>query len=205
MGMTCTLRRASAADCERLRAEPEAVREFLYPEGSAPPVVEAREKGLAGWILRLFGVKVTQVDPSWVPPERTAPDDGSELDLEKAWHGLHYIFTGTAWEGEQPGCFLVHGGEEIGDEDADSRPRLLDPNEVGQFSAFLASLSNDEFTRRYDPERMTALEIDPDVIWKVDAASDYSPIDHLRSAFDDLRNFVAAAAERGDAIVIAVS
>jgi hypothetical protein len=204
MGMTCTLRRASAADCERLRAEPEAVREFLFPEGSAPPVVEVREKGLAGWILRLFGVKVTQVDPNWVPPERTAPDDGSELDLDKAWHGLHFILTGTASDGEPPGGFLVHGGQEIGDEDDDSRPRLLDPTEVRQFSDFLASLSDDEITRRYDAERMTALEIYPEAMWKRDAGSQHPPIDYLRGAFHDLRTFVATAAERGDGVVVAI-
>jgi Domain of unknown function (DUF1877) len=205
MGMTCDLYRAAASETDRLRANPTAVEELLFPPGSTPPVVEVREKGLTGWILHLIGVKITQVDPNWVPPEQTEPDDGSELDLEKMWHGLHYIFTGTAWEGEPPACFLVHGGEQIGDEDADSRPRLLDPTEVRQFSAFLASLSDDEFTRRYDPERMTALNIDPDVIWKRDAASDHPPIEHLRTAFGDLRNFVAAAAERGDAIVIALN
>jgi hypothetical protein len=93
--------------------------------------------------------------------------------------------------------------EEIGDEDGDRRPRLLDPNQVRQFSAFLSSLSDDEFTRRFDAERMTALEIYPEVIWKRDAGSQNPPVDYLRTAFHDLRVFVAAASS-GDAIVVTV-
>jgi hypothetical protein len=205
MGMTCTLRRASAAEVERLRTDPDAVEEFLYPEGSAPPVVEVREKGLVGLILRLLPVKVTQVDPNRVPPENPPADDGGRLDLDKAWHGLHFIFTGTASEADPPGCFLVNGGEEIGDEDDDNRPRLLNTAQVSQFSAFLASLTNDEFTRRFDADRMTALEIYPDIIWKRDAESDHPPIEYLRGAFEDLRAFVGTAADRGDAIVVDVS
>jgi len=153
----------------------------------------------------MMPVKVAQVDPNWVPPERSKPDDGSELDLDKAWHGLHFIFTGTAWEGEAPGCFLVSGGEEIGDEDDDSRPRLLDVAQVKEISTFLTSLSDDNFIHRFDADRMTALEIYPEVIWKRDAGSRLTPIDYLRQAFHDLRAFVEAAADRGDAIVIAVN
>jgi hypothetical protein len=205
MGMTCTLRRASAAEVDQLRADPEALERFLNPEGSTPPVVEVREKGLVGWILRLMPVTVTQVDPNWVPPEHPRADDGIELDLDKAWHGLHFIFTGTAEEGDPPGCFLVNGGDEIGDEDDDNRPRLLDPAQVAQFSAFLASLTDDEFTHRFDAERMTKLEISPDLIWKRDAETDHPPLQYLRGAFQDLRAFVATAADRGDAIVVDVS
>jgi hypothetical protein len=202
MGMTCSLYQVATSEIERLRESPAAVQELLFPPGSTPPVVEVREKGLTGWILHLIGVKITKVDPSWVPPAGSRQDDDRELDLDKAWHGLHYIFTGTQWEGEPPGCFLINGGEEIGDEDDDNRPRLLDPNQVRRFSAFLASISDEEFTRRFDAERMTALDVYPG-IWKRN--EDPSPLDYLRSGFDDLRTFVATAAERGEAMVVHVA
>lgn len=50
--------------------------------------------------------------------------DGSSDDeeyLDKAWHGLHFLFTGTAWEGDPPLNFLVSGGREIGDVDVGYR------------------------------------------------------------------------------------
>ena len=201
MGMTCALYRVSASEIAHLRASPEAVQALLSPPGSVPPVVEVREKGIGGWILRLFGVKVTQVDPTWEPPAGIVQEDDRQIDLDRAWHGLHYILTGTAWEGEPPACFLLAGGEEIGDENDDDRPRLLEPNQVRQLSAFLAAISDEEFRRRFDPERMAALEIYPESIWKrIDDRP--SPLDYLRGGFDDLRAFVATSADRGEAIVV---
>jgi hypothetical protein len=161
--------------------------------------VEVREKGVGGWLLQLIGVKITQVDPNWVPPEGEDLDDDRVLDLEGVWHGLHYIFTGTAWEGAPPASLLIVGGEEIGDEDDGNPPRLLQPNQVREFSSFLASLTDQELLRRFDADRMTALDIDP-AIWKGD--SDPNPMELLQGGFGDLRQFVATAAERGEAIVV---
>lgn len=202
MGMTCSLYRVAASEVDHLRKNPDALSALLFPPDSTPPVVEVRERGITGWLLHLIGVKITQVDPSWVPTEPTQADQERECDLDKSWHGLHYIFTGTAWEGEPPACFLVAGGQEIGDDD-DSRPRLLDPNEVREFSAFLAALSEEEFTRRFDGERMTALDIYPGAIWKRE--TDPTSLDYLRGCFADLRAFVARAATAGDAVIIALS
>lgn len=196
--MTCSLYRVAASEIEHIRQSPEAVEELFFPPGSTPPVVEVREKGIAGWLLRLFGVQVTQVDPDWEPPEEAAPED-NVLDLEGTWHGLHYIFTGTAWEGEPPACFLVSGGEEIGAEDHDSPPRLLNPEQVRQFSAFLGSISDDELLRRFDADRMTALNIAPS-IWKRD--EDLNPLDVLREGLGELRTFTATAAGHDEAIVV---
>jgi hypothetical protein len=200
MGMTCTLYRVAASEIDHLRASPTAVEELFFPPGSTPPVVEVREKGITGWLLHLIGVKISQVDPNWEPPEETALDEGL-LDLEGAWHGLHYIFTGTAWEGAPPGCFLISGGDEISDED-DSPPRLLGPDQVRQFSNFLASISDEELARRFDAAQMTALDISP-AIW--DREENPNPLDVLREGLRDLRTFVASAANRGEAIVVHVA
>jgi hypothetical protein len=35
------------------------------------------------------------------------------VDIDKGWHGLHFLFTGTADGGEERACYLVRGGEEI--------------------------------------------------------------------------------------------
>jgi hypothetical protein len=201
MGMTCTLYRVAASEIARLRKSPDALEELFFPPGSTPPVVEVREKGITGWLLHLIGVKITQVDPNWDPPEETALDEGV-LDLEVAWHGLHYIFTGTAWEGAPPGCFLISGGDEIGDEDGDSPPRLLGPDQVRRFSDFLASISDDELTRRFDAAQMSALDISP-AIWQRE--ENPNPLDVLREGLRDLRTFVASAADRGEAIVVHVA
>src|SRR5690242_18007628 len=40
--------------------------------------------------------------------------DGDELAyLDKAWQGIHYLLTGTAWGGEPPWNTLLAGGTEL--------------------------------------------------------------------------------------------
>jgi uncharacterized protein DUF1877 len=33
--------------------------------------------------------------------------NGNELDVDKAWHGLHFLLTGSAWEGSFPLNFIA--------------------------------------------------------------------------------------------------
>jgi hypothetical protein len=205
MGMYGILRRASTADVARLRANPELVEAFLF--GEPPVMVDDRPPGLLGFLLRFTPIKVQRTanpqPPRSAPPAWPPAAAGEELNIDKAWHGLHFLFTGTADEGEEPACFLLHGGEDIGEDD-DLLPRLLGPAQVRAFAAFLAALTPEELTRRFDPERMTALEIYPDVIWQRPEDTD-QPLGFLLGAFDELRAFTAAAAAAGDAVVVCVA
>lgn len=198
MGVTCTLRRVNETDLRRLREAPEQVFTFLY--GEPVPLETVQEPGLAGFVLRLLGIKVQQVSATAVADEPTNDD---EIDIDKAWHGLHFLFTGTAGERDEPGCFLLHGGEEIGNEDV-GPARVLRPDQVSQFAAFLAELSHDELARRYNPTRMTALEIYPEVIWTRPATAGESAFDYLLAAFEDLRNFVTVTSTRGDRLIVSI-
>src|SRR5882762_365214 len=63
--------------------------------------------------------------------------------LEKAWHGLHYLLTGSAGEGGLPLGFLLEGGEEVGEDLGYGSPRLFQPPEVRQIDAALAPISDD--------------------------------------------------------------
>ena len=98
---------------------------------------------------------------------------------------------------------MLCGGEEIGNEDV-GPARVLGPEQVSRFAALLAELSRDELARRYDPARMTALEIYPEVIWMRPSSFDESACDYLFDAFEDLRDFVIATASRGDSLIVSV-
>jgi uncharacterized protein DUF1877 len=200
MGMTCTLRRASDADVRQLVADPTQVGSFLY--GPAPIVRRVQSRGVLGLILRLLPIRIEEVDPSAPLPD---PPGDDVLDLEKSWHGLHFLFTGSAQDAPLPNGFLISGGFDLESEDDDSTPRLLDATQVREIDMFLQSLTRDELTRRYDARRMTELEIYPDVIWMRDTNADHSARDHLLDAFDELQSFVAVTHERGQAIVVQVS
>src|SRR5262245_26397413 len=80
------------------------------------------------------------------PPEGFGPY--AELDVDKAWHGIHFLLTGTAWGGELPWGFVLRGGEALGDDDLGYGPaRLLDAAQVREVAAALETLPGAELAR----------------------------------------------------------
>ena len=197
MGMTGGLYQASVAEIRSLISDPSSIEAFFEASSWAPPVREVRPPGIRGWLLKLSPVRIYETDPDALPPPgRDAGDDRPHCDLEGVWHGLHFIFTGTAWDGDAPACYLLRGGKEIGDPDelGYSVLHALTPDQVQQFGAFLHGLSRDEIARRFDPARMTALRIAP-AIWDRVADDDARPLDRLLVGHAELCAFVDAAIE----------
>lgn len=126
--------------------------------------------------------------------------DGTVLELEKAWHGLHYLYTGDVEDGDEPAGFLVAGGEEVeGDDAGYGPPRVLAPEQVRAWADFLAGMSDEDLRGRYDPERMTELAVYPEV-WQDDDAA--GTVAWLLGHAGRLRQFVAEAAAAGEAITV---
>ena len=201
MGMACTLRRVPEPELARLLAlAPEDASAELRAEDER----EMAEAGLAvrrvqprnpllRLLLRLVPVTVEEVVPESVPSSQPPGEEPrprwQELDLEGVWHPLHFILTRTAWEGEEPACFLVRGGEAIGDDD-DDQVRALRPDAVRRFAAHLDSLSRDALAQRHDAAAMRKLRIDG------------APRDDVLDAFDGLRRFVRETADAGDGLLV---
>jgi hypothetical protein len=205
MGMTGGLVRTSEADIRRLRADRSSLPEFIEGGLWAPPVRRVQPRGILGWLLRLTPITIEEVDPDVVPPEGAQHAElESHLDLDKAWQPLHFLLTGTAWEGEEPACYLVHGGEELVDDDAlgYSSIRALTPDQIGRFHDFLSNLSHDSLRRRFDYARMVALEIysTPPAAERARSYDDEVP--RLLEAFDALQSFVSTTARRGDGAIV---
>jgi hypothetical protein len=208
--MVCTLHRASDQDIDRLIAHPDELPAFLDPADQPRLEVEVvRPKGLLGFLLRLTPITIEQVKPQndlrddELLADLQPSDD--ELDLDKAWHGLHFLLTGSAWEGHEPGCFLVRGGEEIGDEDYGYGPvRAFRSQQTQEIASFLGALSRAELTRRFDPGRMTQLQIYPEVIW-TRRADDDDPLEYVLLAFDELQPFVMRTAAEGLGLLVSLT
>ena len=203
MGLTCSLHRATEPDVARLRADPAALPGFLDPDdGSAPRAREVRPRGILGWLLRLTPITISEVDPESGDDASSRPADPDRIiDIEKAWHGLHFLLTGTADEGDEPACYLLRGGEDLDDE---GLIRVLRPDQVRRFSQYLSALEADELVRRYDPARMTRLEIYPDAIWTRKGEPGESPLEWLMDCFAEVRQFLDKAAAAGDCVIISV-
>ncbi len=123
-----------------------------------------------------------------------------ELDLDKSWHGIHYLLTGTAWQiGEGAGAAIL-GGDEIGQDGGYGPARLLDPDTGRAIATALDALDVETLRTRFDPDAMTAADIYPD-IW----TNGTDEFDYLMSHFTELRRFYHAAAVNGQAVLLAIT
>src|SRR5687767_190483 len=91
------------------------------------------------------------------PPE----DLGERISIDKAWHGLHFLLTGSAEPTTGDASLVVMGGAEIGDDGGYGPARYLEVNEVRRVSAALQALSVADLQGRYDAAAMEAMDIYP--------------------------------------------
>ncbi len=124
-----------------------------------------------------------------------------ELDIGETWHGLQYLMTGTAWEGQAPLDFLVRGGEDVGDIPSDEgTARTFSPAEVKGLSEALERVTIDTLRSRYSAEELQRLDIYPGT-WE-DPPEGEDPLEELLSYFTELRRFVSEVARRGQALLV---
>jgi hypothetical protein len=121
-------------------------------------------------------------------------------DVDKAWHGIHFLLTGTAWEGSGPAAFLVTGGREVGDEDVGYGPaRAFGSAETKAVSAALDELPAEALRTKFDVKRMTELDIYPTIIWERDGDK---ALDYLIDHYEGLRQMLRSAAADGLGMIV---
>lgn len=117
------------------------------------------------------------------------------LDTDKAWHVIHFLLTGTEWEGELPYRNAVLGGTEIGDVDVGYGPaRFLTPAEVVEVSDALGKISFEELWSRFDLSAVREHDIYP-------SGWDGSEGDYVREHFRAMKEFFENAAKANEAIL----
>lgn len=124
-----------------------------------------------------------------------------ELDLDKAWHGIHYLLTGTVWEAGEGAGAAILGGAEVGEDGGYGPARLLDPEAVRAVAGGLDGLTVDALRARFDPAAMKAADIYPDV-WS-NGTDEFD--DYLAPHFAELCRFYRAAAANGQAVLLALT
>lgn len=127
-------------------------------------------------------------------------EDGPELDLERAWHGLHFLLSGSARETAGPRGAVL-GGRRLGEVNVGYGPaRLLSCAEVAAFDDLLQCTSEADFRARFDAQALTRADIYPNE-WEGAQAGETDPRAWLRAHFGNLKVFVAAARRDGMALV----
>lgn len=122
---------------------------------------------------------------------------GACLEIDKAWHAIHYTLNGSAWEGEEPLFLTILGGEGIGDDAGYGPARYLAPSQVQEVSRALLAISADRFSEQFSPSAMDAAEIYPQ-IWVRDGQEG---LEYVLWYYNQLVAFYEAAAKNGDAVL----
>ena len=120
------------------------------------------------------------------------------LDVEKAWHGIHFLLTGEGWGGQPPLDFIASGGELIGDVDVGYGPaRAFTSDEVRAIAAALAPLSWSALMQRWDADAIRSAQI-----YGVDPDSRDAENEYLGFHYERLKAFVTALAGDGLGMIV---
>jgi hypothetical protein len=135
------------------------------------------------------------------PPEKFGPF--ADLDVDKSWHAIHFLLTGSAWEGEPPLNFIAIGGTEIGDDVGYGPARWLNAAEVASLAAALKNIPTNMLLERFDPAALTAADVYPN-IWDRPPEEDDTR-GYVEEYYDMLRSFILDAASEHEALLISVT
>ncbi|MEP6849117.1 MAG: YfbM family protein [Acidobacteriota bacterium] len=197
MGMYLGLVSISDEGITQILSDPPLVWKVVSPDD--PEIYEEARYAKTSWFSRLFAKKASSQEELKVDIKRE-----EDVDVDKAWHGIHYLLTGTAWEGEFPLNFLVAGGTEVGDIDLGyGVARTFRSDAVSEINAALSEIDEQTLRTRFNPQQMTKLQIYPD-IWDRDSDED-DTFGYCAEYFQILRNFVTRVAERNLGVVVYIS
>jgi hypothetical protein len=201
MGMVLGLTTISDGNIERLLADPPLVWLVVAPD-DRDLYEDARREQKPSFLAGLFGRPGPEPPP---PADLTHADgEGVSADLDKAWHGIHYLLTGTADGGEPPLSFLVTGGQEIGEIEVGYGPaRAFTAAETQTIADAFARMGDQDLLAGFDPPDMMAKEIYPEIWDRTPPADD--PIGYLREFLPVLRSFLRQAADARMGMVVTLT
>ena len=137
-------------------------------------------------------------DPDLVD-ELLDSDDPDALDLDKAWHGVHWLLTGSVDLTDDLAAQALLGGEPVGEEVGYGPVRLLDPGRVAALDRLLEGTDVETLRSRVDPAEMDRAGVYPGVWDEPDIFDSF-----LAPALAELRTFYARASAAGQAVIQAV-
>ena len=156
---------------------------------------------MIGNFLQLSSAQLESLiaDPSNVDaviyPEDEESNDG--IDIDKAWHGIHFLLSGDAWGGEPPLANVVLGGTEVGDDVGYGPARYLTADEVRAAANALQDITPDVLRSRYVATALSENEIYPE-IWD---DPDDDAIEYLVTWYQILRDYYIDAAAKKNAML----
>jgi hypothetical protein len=124
---------------------------------------------------------------------------GQGLEVDKEWHALHWLLTGSEEEGEPPLNFILVGGTEIGHVDVGYGPaRAFTSDQVQIINEALAPITSDDLLARYNGYAMSGLY--PNVWARLEEEEQNRA--GLAYHFDRLKRYINQAQAEGLGILV---
>lgn len=126
-------------------------------------------------------------------------DEHVQVDLDKAWHAIHFLLTGSAEAGTGPEAFLLVGGTPIGNVDVGYGPaRAFRAADVAAISRALSAVGPETLRSRFNHQALHKARIYPS-IWN---RNDLGDIDYVLEYYTTLLHHLNSAAAKGLGLVI---
>ncbi|MBF0413453.1 MAG: YfbM family protein [Desulfamplus sp.] len=188
MGMVFVAQTISNEHIENILNDPLLIWLFLSPDDSSLYVEEVR-KSKTGFFAKLLGKKIDK-NSIQIPSITYKIDENKSVDLDKAWHGIHYLLTHSEWEAEPPLNFITCGGNVVGNiEVGYGTARVLTSTDVQQINEAFKSIDHQYLKKRFNPHDMMKNKIYPE-IWNRNAEDD-DTLSYCIEYFDILKNFIS--------------
>lgn len=169
MSMMLTLRRLSSADLIALAENPDEVVPWLRDVDGFEQVAASAQQHTMEQAISAVGSEVWSrylgAEATMRPMIAAAMIDylnknagpviskPEYLDLDKSWHILHTLISGSPDPGDTPQAALL-GGEEVGPCGGYGPARVLRPEQVADFEGVLQLLDVETLKKRVDPEEL---------------------------------------------------
>jgi hypothetical protein len=121
-------------------------------------------------------------------------DSQNAIDVDKAWHAIHYLLTQSAWDGNPPLANAVLGGTAIGDDLGYGPAKYITAPQVKDVAAKLPN--RESLKSAFDANALTSEEIYPE-IW--DEGED--ALDYVLEHYESMMDYYLDAASRGNAML----
>jgi hypothetical protein len=123
----------------------------------------------------------------------TAYKSGRQIDLDKQWHGVHFLLTHSAGATDDPLSIIIGNFEEIGPDNGYGPAWIIPAASFISCNAKLSKISDQEISARFDPEAMKREDI---YLADVFADEGDEARGFLMEDVTRLRAFVSKAAEQ---------
>jgi hypothetical protein len=218
VSMTGYLRRITVEEMRKVLQKPASIRKLLRgpydmkamirdqlrgkssPQRLAMEAAYARALEINAEIKRSGGMPGTSPQENQqkiLQPLREAGafgEDPDVLNLQKSWHTLHYLLTGSALPVDSPVGHAILGGQELGPDLGYGPGRILTPDQVQEVAESLSQIAKKDLASRFDLSSMTATEIY--------ACRDSADLELAQEYLPQLRLFYSGAASDGRAMLL---